>query len=203
LLRLREENSLISKYYQGKIVPIIIKRYTNRKLYNPNSKKYITLEGIGELIKQGEEIKVIDYFTGADLTAVTISQILFELEKNQSGNIPLKILMGLVQSAGTTLEAIRRNIFLSFDALHYFNEEIERRVSMLVELGDLTEKEGSETIRKLINVGGRLHEILPDIERKNQDFYKEQKIPTKRDLQILIQQIEKLTQRVDEISKGS
>jgi polyhydroxyalkanoate synthesis repressor PhaR len=203
LLRLREENSLFSKYYQGKIVPIIIKRYTNRKLYNPNSKKYITLEGIGELIKQGEEIKVIDYFTGADLTAVTISQILFELEKNQSGNIPLKILMGLVQSAGTTLEAIRRNIFLSFDALHYFNEEIERRVSMLVELGDLTEKEGSETIRKLINVGGRLHEKLPDIERKNQDFYKEQKIPTKRDLQILIQQIEKLTQRVDEISKGS
>jgi polyhydroxyalkanoate synthesis repressor PhaR len=182
-------------------VSIIIKRYTNRKLYNTNSKKYITLEGIGELIKHGEGIKVIDYFTGADLTAVTISQILFELEKNQPGYIPLKILEGLIQSAGTTLEAIRRNILLSFNDLHYFDEEIERRVSLLVELGDLTEKEGSETIRKLINAGGRHHEILPDIERKYRVFFKEHEIPTKRDLQMLIQQIEKLTQRVDEISK--
>ena len=64
-----------------------------------------------------------------------------------------------------------------------------------------TEKEGSETISKLIKAGGQFNNILPDIEIKNHGLFKEQEIPTKRDFHLLIQQIEELTQRVEEISK--
>jgi len=44
-----------------------IKKYPNRKLYDMDSKQYITLEGIADLIRQDREIRVIDHVTGEDL----------------------------------------------------------------------------------------------------------------------------------------
>ncbi|MGD8806379.1 MAG: polyhydroxyalkanoate synthesis regulator DNA-binding domain-containing protein, partial [Chloroflexota bacterium] len=60
---------------------ILIKRYPNRKLYNTEAKQYVTLEGIAELIRQGQEVQITDHQTGEDLTAVTLTQIIFEQEK--------------------------------------------------------------------------------------------------------------------------
>lgn len=58
-----------------------IKRYPNRKLYDTEAKRYVTLEQITQQIQQGHEVQVIDYETGEDLTNVTFSQIIFEQEK--------------------------------------------------------------------------------------------------------------------------
>ena len=53
---------------------LVIKRYPNRKLYDTEAKRYITLDGIAELIRQGAEVRVIDHTTDEDLTAVTLTQ---------------------------------------------------------------------------------------------------------------------------------
>ncbi|MCK5314811.1 MAG: polyhydroxyalkanoate synthesis regulator DNA-binding domain-containing protein, partial [Anaerolineales bacterium] len=71
-----------------------IKRYPNRKLYDTEAKQYITLDEIADLIRQGQEIRVTDNVTGEDLTAVTLSQIIFEQEKKQSGFLPRSVLTG-------------------------------------------------------------------------------------------------------------
>ena len=55
---------------------ILIKRYANRKLYNTQTSRYITLKGIAELIDAGEKVRVIDNETGEDITSVALSQIL-------------------------------------------------------------------------------------------------------------------------------
>ena len=57
---------------------LVIKRYPNRKLYDTEAKRYITLDGITELIHRGEDLHVVDHETGEDLTTVTLSQIIFE-----------------------------------------------------------------------------------------------------------------------------
>ena len=59
---------------------ILIKRYANRKLYNTQTSRYITLKGIAELIESGREVRVIDNETGEDITSVTLSQILVDSE---------------------------------------------------------------------------------------------------------------------------
>ena len=66
----------------------IIKRYPNRKLYNTSSKQYITLEGIADLIRAGEDVQILDHTNGEDLTALTLTQIIFEQEKKKSGFLP-------------------------------------------------------------------------------------------------------------------
>src|SRR5688572_15776165 len=69
----------------------VIKRYSNRKLYDTQSSKYVTLEEIAHMIKAGEELSIIDNKTKDDLTAVTLTQIIYEEEKRKS-RMPLGML---------------------------------------------------------------------------------------------------------------
>ncbi|MCC7384232.1 MAG: transcriptional regulator [Deltaproteobacteria bacterium] len=81
----------------------IIKRYSNRKLYDTVSSKYVTLEEIAHMIKAGEELAIIDNRTKDDLTAVTLTQIIYEEEKRKS-RMPLGMLRQLITSSGDALQ---------------------------------------------------------------------------------------------------
>ena len=59
----------------------LIKKYANRKLYDTHTSRYITLDGIAQLVRDGHEIKVVDRDNGNDLTPVTLSQIVLSEEK--------------------------------------------------------------------------------------------------------------------------
>ena len=59
----------------------LIKKYANRKLYDTRTSRYITLDGIAQLVREGHEIEVVDRDNGQDLTQVTLSQIVLSEEK--------------------------------------------------------------------------------------------------------------------------
>jgi polyhydroxyalkanoate synthesis repressor PhaR len=59
----------------------LIKKYANRKLYDTRTSRYITLDGIAELVRDGHEIKVVDRDNGHDLTQLTLSQVVLSHEK--------------------------------------------------------------------------------------------------------------------------
>jgi len=65
----------------------IIKKYANRKLYDTRTSRYITLEGIAELVRSGHEIKVVDRDNGNDLTQLTLSQLVLSHEKHGPGRL--------------------------------------------------------------------------------------------------------------------
>lgn len=81
---------------------ITIKRYSNRKLYDTRHSHYVTLSELGELIRQGKQIRVIDNDTKEDLTEVTITQILMaQQKKKQKGIIHI-----VQEQAGILLQRI-------------------------------------------------------------------------------------------------
>ena len=59
----------------------LIKKYANRKLYDTQTSRYITLEGIADLVRDGRDIQVVDRDTGQDITQVILSQIVLSEEK--------------------------------------------------------------------------------------------------------------------------
>ncbi len=177
---------------------IIIKRYRNRKLYNTRTKRYITLEQIEALVKDQEEVKIIDNATGDDITATTLSQIIFELEKNTVGFLPQSVLLSLVQSGGGRIEEIRKNIFEALHLAHHYDVEIERRVNRLIERGELTEEAGAQLLEKMMSVGSQ-DEIGLSIERRLMDFLKQHQIPSKNDVQRLISKIDVLSKQVEDL----
>ena len=79
--------------------PKVIKRYTNRKLYDTVESRYVTLDEIAHMIKGGAEVKIIDNRTKEDLTSVTLAQIIFEEEKKRS-QMPLGVLREIIRHGG-------------------------------------------------------------------------------------------------------
>jgi polyhydroxyalkanoate synthesis repressor PhaR len=83
----------------------IVKRYANRKLYDTQRSRYVTLEQIADMIRSGEDVKIVDNNSKEDLTAITLTQIIFEEEKKQSF-LPLSALRNIIQSGATNMTQI-------------------------------------------------------------------------------------------------
>ena len=58
-----------------------IKRYANRKLYDTRDSRYVTLDHIAAMVRAGDDVRVVENTTRADLTTATLAQIIFEEEK--------------------------------------------------------------------------------------------------------------------------
>jgi len=75
----------------------IIKRYQNRKLYDTDASCYVTLDEIAEMIQQGEEVTVVDNRNQKDITAATLTQIIFEKQKRSESPVPIATLRHIIQ----------------------------------------------------------------------------------------------------------
>jgi polyhydroxyalkanoate synthesis repressor PhaR len=80
----------------------VVKRYANRKLYDTQRSRYVTLEQIADMIRGGEDVKIVDNNSKEDLTAITLTQIIFEEEKKQSF-LPLSALRNIIQSGAQNI----------------------------------------------------------------------------------------------------
>lgn len=78
----------------------VIKRYTNRKLYDTARSCYVTLDEIADMVKAGEDVQIVDNKTGDDLSSVTLAQIVYEEEKKQKSILPLSALRQIIRSGG-------------------------------------------------------------------------------------------------------
>ncbi len=177
----------------------LIKRYPNRKLYNTEAKQYITLQGIATLLRQGEEIQVVDHATGEDLTALTLSQVILEQEKRRSGFLPQPVLEGLIQAGGERLSTLRRALASPLDLAHHVDEEIERRLQSLISRGELAAEEGLRLRDKLLRPSegspGSRWPREEDLER----VLDERGVPSQQDLQQILAQLEALASKLDEL----
>jgi len=88
----------------------IIKRYANRKLYDTEHSRYVTLDQISEMIRNGDDVKIIDNKTKEDLTTVTLAQIIFEEEKKQRSFLPLGAMRNIIQSGGQWFAEAQRRV---------------------------------------------------------------------------------------------
>lgn len=91
---------------------VIIKKYSNRRLYDSTNKRYVTLEDISELIREGNEVKVIDSQSGADISKVILIQVVLESEKNKEDILPASFLHMLIKYGNKVAKDYFENYFL-------------------------------------------------------------------------------------------
>jgi polyhydroxyalkanoate synthesis repressor PhaR len=84
----------------------IIKRYANRKLYDTQHSRYVTLDQISEMIRAGDDVKIVDNKSKEDLTSVTLAQIIFEEEKRQRSFLPLTAMRNIIQNGGESFASL-------------------------------------------------------------------------------------------------
>ena len=78
----------------------IIKRYSNRKLYDTQGSTYVTLLQIAQMIREGEEVQIIDNATKEDKTDVTLALIISEELRTKPRAVPLSTLKALIRHGG-------------------------------------------------------------------------------------------------------
>lgn len=134
----------------------IIKRYSNRKLYDTERSTYITLEEIRDMVRDGEDIRIIDNSTKEDLTNVTLAQIIFEQEKAHKRLLPLSSLRYIIQQSGEDLmQRIQSPVT-------QFRDEVKRKADVL--------EEGSKALRDFIEGTQRsLDEMQSKIDERMRD----------------------------------
>lgn len=178
----------------------LIKRYPNRKLYHTETKKYITLEGIAELIRDGEEVQVIDHASGEELTTLTLTQIVLELEKKKSGFLPQSVLTNLVKTGGERLHTLRAALSAPFDFLRQVDEEIESRIRLLIRKGELAEEEGKGLLDKLLSPTRLLNDVLPSDDQLEK-IVQSRELPTQKDIAKLASQLDALNSKLERLNK--
>lgn len=176
---------------------VLIKRYPNRKLYNTEAKRYITLESIADLIREGYDVEVRDHETSEDLTGITLSQIIFESEKRDSGYLPSTLLTNLIRAGGDTLSYMRRSFQASVNAVRTLETEVDQRIDALVHRGEMAEEEALR-LREELNrerLAGLLDPRLVDT--RVEAALHRLNIPSRLDVLHIQSQLERLNQALD------
>jgi len=176
---------------------LTIKRYPNRKFYDTEEKRYITLDDISESIRAGREVQVIDQGSGEEITSVVLTQIIFEQEKKQSGFVPRSVLTGLVQAGGYTMGRMRSALSNPLELLKQIDEEIESRIDQLTKQGELAEDEARRWRDKLLS-GDESGTQNPGMDEDQfQRLLDERGVPTRSELENLTEQIDILMNKLD------
>lgn len=91
---------------QGKSETRIIKKYANRRLYDTRLSQYVTLDDLAEMVRDGEDLQVVDAKTGEDLTRSVLAQIIFEAEAKGANMLPTNFLRDIIGFYGDRLETV-------------------------------------------------------------------------------------------------
>jgi polyhydroxyalkanoate synthesis repressor PhaR len=75
----------------------LVKRYESRKLYDTEESRYVSLEEIATWVRQGQEVKVVDNASGADVSSQTLTQIILDEGRKGTAFLPSELLHELVR----------------------------------------------------------------------------------------------------------
>lgn len=181
-----------------------IKRYANRKLYDTQTSKYVTLDDLAGLIREGEEIMVIDNPTGEDISRQTLAQIIHRLEKKDSDFMPVQLLRDLIARGGSSVvDTIRRSISASVEKVTRWESEVEVFVARMIERGVMTREEGDRFISRLLRGAGKARSQLEDrIDEHIRWMLASLNIPTADEVADLNSKIDRAIARIDQLMES-
>jgi len=114
---------------------LIIKRYGNRRLYNTETRSYVNYEELAKLIRDGQDVQVIDSTSKEDVTKAVLIQVILEEEKNNKTVLPTQFLFQLLRSREESMQDFFKNhLSASYEAYLKTKEEFDKRFRSVLEM---------------------------------------------------------------------
>ncbi|HEY6004934.1 MAG TPA: polyhydroxyalkanoate synthesis regulator DNA-binding domain-containing protein [Anaeromyxobacter sp.] len=180
--------------------PKVIKRYTNRKLYDTVESRYVTLDEIAEMIKAGAEVKIIDNRTKEDLTSVTLAQIIFEEEKKTS-KMSLETLRDMIRHGGEVAQRFMEGTQAELRGrVEAVRAAAEQRVQSFLKQGQQTSDKAKELVQTSQEAVSALQKKVDERVRAAIEGMSSLS-EVRRSLDEIAKRIEGLEKRLDEIAK--
>jgi polyhydroxyalkanoate synthesis repressor PhaR len=106
-----------------------IKKYGNRRLYDTAGSRYVNLDTIAALVREGKQVQIVDAKTGQDLTRVTLTQIITEDAKDKPTGLPLELLRQLIiASDEVRQEFVMWYLKSAFDSYQKVQDAVQNRL---------------------------------------------------------------------------
>ena len=141
----------------------LIKRYSNRKLYDTERSCYVTLDEIAVMVRQGEEVSIIDNRTGEDLTTVTLAQIVFEEEKRDRRMLPIQTLRMIIQTPGEFIQRLAKPV-------SDFREQTQHQVERLRRQAQAQQEEIVTPVRDFVeNIQRKIDDMQVQFDQRIKD----------------------------------
>lgn len=99
----------------------VIKKYPNRRLYDTEISRYITLEEIRQLVLRGDDFNVIDKRSGEDITRTILLQVISEQEEGGDPIFTTEVLRNIIRFYGDTMQSMMSS-YLEL-SVAFFNEQ--------------------------------------------------------------------------------
>lgn len=117
----------------------LLKRYANRRLYDPETSKTITLEDVAEMIIKGEEIRVIDNMSGSDITPKILGQTFLKVSLGQRNEeFSNFMLSSLIRETGKDISSLFGRLVLGGIGANYLTRDrLEKILQSMIALGEL------------------------------------------------------------------
>jgi len=108
----------------------LIKKYGNRRLYDTAGSRYVNLDDLASMVREGKDVRVVDAKTGRDLTRVTLTQIITEDAKDKPTGLPLELLRQLIVAS----DEVRQEFLMwylksAFDTYEKLQDAVQSRLS--------------------------------------------------------------------------
>ncbi len=130
--------------------PIIIKKYANRRLYNTQSSKYITLDFLAEMTRKEIEFKVVDAKSGEDITHNVLTQIIMDEESNGQNMLPVGFLRQLIALYGGSMQSmVPEFLESSLDNFRKNQQQVQSAIETVITSGPFGDiaKQNIEMVR--------------------------------------------------------
>jgi polyhydroxyalkanoate synthesis repressor PhaR len=135
----------------------VIKKYQNRRLYDTSAGRYVNLEDVAAMIREGVDVQVVDAKTGEDLTRVVLTQIILEDAKDQPTGLPLELLRQLIVASDRAgRDFIMWYLKSAFDAYHNVRSAALSPLQMVKSLFGGEETEVEQLRRRVVELEARL-----------------------------------------------
>lgn len=135
---------------------VILKKYTNRRLYNTDEGRYVKLDEIGDIIRRGNDIKVIDTKTKEDITKQILAQIILEEEKNKKDLLPKTLLYQIIRAnEDFTRDFFENYLSMTMESYLSYRDLMEKKVKEMSDISRLPYEMG-EIFMKSFGFMGKL-----------------------------------------------
>ena len=185
-------------------MPRLIKRHANRRLYDTQEKRTITLQDLARLIKEGHDVMIMDNRSKEDITLPTLFQILSLEARMWKQSFPsVKVAQELIEKGGGVMaDVLKKAMLAGIGAVVLTKEKIEELVDELIKKGELSKEDRAKFIHELAEkVELRSREVKKWVDETVKVAMSKVKVVKTEEIELLREQVDDLTKTIARLEK--
>jgi polyhydroxyalkanoate synthesis repressor PhaR len=186
-----------------KVDVYLIKRYSNRRLYDPQANRSITLDDLAELVKRGSKIKVVESKSGKDVTARVLGQALItDMKRWKDTESKVEIIKLMISEGEGAVDILKKTYLAGLGAFEITKSKAEEIIDTLIKKGEIKKGERSDAVMELMdkvedNVKSFKDKVSTEVESKIENM----KVAKKADLENLETKVDSLIETLAKLEE--